>query len=69
MSEQKQYVKLWISYSAYFQPLSDSEVGRLVRAMLEYQASGTEPEFRGNERFVWPAIKMVIDEQDDPKEA
>lgn len=61
MSEKKEYVKLWLSYADYFTPYSDGEVGRLVLAMMEYRASGVEPKFNGNERFVWPAIKRDID--------
>ena len=57
-----EYVKLWLSYEAYFQPLGDAEVGRLVLGMMKYKSTGTEPVFNGNERFVWPAIKRDIDE-------
>ena len=57
----KEYVKLWDSYAAYFEPLSDAEVGRLVLGMLKYKSTGTAPEFSGNERFVWPAIRRDID--------
>lgn len=60
MEEKKEYVKLWLSYEAYFEPYSDVEVGRLVRAMMKYRASGEEPEFNGNERYVWPAIRRDI---------
>lgn len=62
MAEKKEYVKLWMSYESYFEPYSDGEVGRLVLAMMKYRASGVEPEFNGNERYVWPAIKRDIDE-------
>lgn len=55
-----EYVKLWDSYADYFEPLSDAEVGRLVLGMLQYKSTGTAPEFSGNERFVWPAIKADI---------
>ena len=58
---ESEYVKLWTSYEAYFEPLGDAEVGRLARAMISYKSSGTEPKFSGNERFVWPAIKRDID--------
>lgn len=57
-----EYVKLWISYKSYFEPFGDAEVGRLTRAMIEYRSTGAEPEFNGNERYVWPAIKRDIDE-------
>lgn len=58
----KMYIKLWDSYESYFEPLSDAEVGRLVRAMMKYKSLGVEPEFNGNERFTWPAIKRELDE-------
>ena len=58
---ENEYVKLWVSYEAYFEPLGDAEVGRLARAMIEYKSSGVAPKFSGNERFVWPAIKRDID--------
>lgn len=58
---ENEYVKLWVSYEAYFEPLGDAEVGRLARAMISYKSSGAEPKFSGNERFVWPAIKRDID--------
>lgn len=61
MEEKKEYVMLWLSYECYFEPYSDAEVGRLVRAMMKYKSSGEEPEFSGNERYVWPAIKRDID--------
>ena len=57
-----EYLKLWMSYADYFQPLGDAEVGRLVLAMMKYKSTGVEPEFSGNERFVWPAIRRDIDE-------
>lgn len=62
MAEKKEYVKLWVSYESYFEPFSDVEVGRLVRAMIRYMSSGEEPSFSGNERFVWPAIRRDIDD-------
>lgn len=55
-------MKLWLSYEAYFEPLSAAEVGRLTLAMMKYKSQGVEPVFAGNERFVWPAIKRDIDE-------
>lgn len=62
MEKKKEYIKLWLSYESYFEPYSDVEVGRLVRAMMKYKSSGAAPEFTGSERFIWPAIKREIDE-------
>ena len=64
----KEYVKLWLSYDAYFEPLSTDEVGRLALAMLAYKARGTQPSFSGNERFIWPAIQRDIDLQTEAQE-
>lgn len=73
MAEQKEYVKLWLSYKSYFESYSAAEVGRLVLAMIEYRESGALPEFSGSERFIWPAIRRDIDEslkaQDKQSEA
>ena len=40
MSDKKEYVKLWLSYEAYFQSYTPEEVGRLVLAMLRYKNTG-----------------------------
>lgn len=64
-----EYVKLWISYEAYFEPLSAAEVGRLALAMMKYKSQGVEPVLSGNERFVWPAIKRDIDAQIEAQES
>ena len=69
MGDKKEYVKLWLSYEAYFESYSDVEVGRLVRAMMRYRVSGREPGFNGNERYVWPAIRRDIDASIEAQEA
>ena len=56
------YLKVWTSFRDVIHPLSDAEKGRLFDAMLIYTEDGTEPaDFAGNERFVWPAAKQIID--------
>ena len=56
------YLKVWTSFREVMEPLSDAEKGRLFVMMLLYAESFTEPEdFAGNERFVWPAAKQLID--------
>lgn len=69
MEDKKEYIKLWLSYECYFEPYSDVEVGRLVRAMIKYKSSGEEPGFNGNERYIWPAIRREIDEASAAQEA
>lgn len=44
-------------------PLNDAEKGRLLTAMLAYAGRGAEPQLGGNERFIWPTVKLHIDRQ------
>lgn len=55
------YVCLYASYLESLSPFSDAEIGRMVIAMLTYSATGEEPKFDGNERFMWPTLKTQID--------
>lgn len=56
------YLKVWTSFKEVIEPLSDDEKGRLFVMMLIYAESFTEPsDFAGNERFIWPAAKQLID--------
>jgi hypothetical protein len=69
MGEKKGYVKLWLSYETYFAAYTPEQVGNLTLAMLAYKNAGTEPEFYGTERFIWPAIRRDIDESRAAQEA
>ena len=64
----KDFVILWTRYEKLFELYSDEEVGRIVRAMMAYRATGEAPDFTGNERFVWPAIQADIDRAQDARE-
>lgn len=55
------YIKIYTDFVDIIEPLDDAETGRLFVAMLRYTASGVEPEFAGNERFVWPVARQNID--------
>lgn len=57
------YLKVFTDFDEVMNPLSDAEKGRLFVAMLKYAAEGTEPDFRGNERYIWPAAKLNIDRE------
>lgn len=57
----QEYVAAYYSYLDFMAELSDAECGRLFKACLIYGKTGTAPELRGNERFVWPGIKSQID--------
>ena len=55
------YFCAYHSFSESLAPYSDEQIGRLFRAMLEYSNTGTEVEFKGVERFIWPVLKQTID--------
>ena len=57
----REYFKAFHSYLQSMEPLNDAERGRLFTALLEYSNTGTEPELRGNERFVFPTIRAAIE--------
>ena len=69
MSSRKEYVKLWLSYEAYFEAYTPEQIGRLVLAMLAYKDTGRQPELLGPERFIWPAIRRDMDEANHAQEA
>ena len=56
-----EYLKVFTDFAKVMEPLGDAERGRLFTAMLEYAERGTEPDFRGNERFIWPMAKLQVD--------
>lgn len=55
------YFKAYHDLLEQLAPYNDAECGRLFRACLEYSRDGTEPELTGNERFIWPSMKAMID--------
>ena len=56
------YLKVWTSFREITAPLEEAEIGRLFIAMLAYAESGEEPgTMTGNERFIWPYAKQMID--------
>ncbi len=57
------YLKVFTDFAADIEVLGDAETGRLFRAMLLYAATGEEPSFGGNERFLWGTAKKNIDAQ------
>lgn len=56
-----EYFNAYHSYLKSIEPLNDAERGRLFTALLEYSGTGTAPELRGNERFIFPTIRQQID--------
>lgn len=57
------YLKVWTDLRYNLKPFGDAEKGRLFDAMMEYAECGTEPDLRGNERFIWDTVKSEIDRQ------
>lgn len=62
------YLKVFTDFIDDLEEYGDAERGRLFSAMLEYARSGTEPGFRGNERFIWKSVKASIDRERDTYE-
>ena len=56
-----EYLKIWTSFRESISPLNDAEKGRLFDAMLLYAETGELPDFKGNERYIWPTAKQAID--------
>lgn len=57
----REYFCAYHSLLASLEPFGDAERGRLFTAALEYSATGTAPQLSGNERFLWPTIRAMID--------
>lgn len=57
----REYFNAYHSYLKSIELLNDAERGRLFTALLIYSSTGTEPELRGNERFIFPTMKEQID--------
>ena len=55
------YICAYYTWLEAMEELTDAEKGRLFVALLEYGRSGARPQLRGNERFVFSAIKWAID--------
>lgn len=61
------YIKLYHDFLDEAQPLTDVELGRLVRAMLSHARGDAQPEalLTGNERFLFPRWRLQIDRDAD----
>lgn len=57
----REYFCAYHSYLDAIEPLNDAERGRLFTACLEYSMTGVAPDLRGNERFLFPALRSQID--------
>lgn len=57
----KNYFRVYHRIFDSMAPLNDAERGRLFAACLAYSMSGEEPELRGSERYIFPAMREQID--------
>lgn len=60
---QNDYIKLFTDALETWEPLSDAECGRLVKALLQYKRNGQVPELSGNERILFPTHRAQIDRE------
>lgn len=51
------YICFYTDYLDALEPYSMEERGNLLTAMLQFAATGTEPVFTGNERFIWGLLR------------
>ena len=56
-----EYVCAYHSYLKAIEPLNMEERGKLFTSLLEYSATGDEPQITGNERFIYPMMRDQID--------
>lgn len=59
---QMQYLQIFADKEVLLTPFDDAERGRLFAAMLKYALHCEETELPGNERFIWPVFKQMIDQ-------
>jgi len=52
-----EFMKLYADMEQLFEPYSQEEKGNLLDAMMAYCFKGEEPNFTGNERFIWPVLR------------
>ena len=57
----RSHLKVYMDFEERAAALNDEEKGRLLLAMHRYARDGQEPKLEGNERFVWPIFKMMVD--------
>ena len=58
-----EYFMCFNSYRKKTEKLSDQEVGRLFRALMDYSATGTAPALAGRESIAFDFIAADIDQQ------
>lgn len=56
------YLQIFADKEALLEPFDDAERGRLLTAMLAYALHDELIELTGNERYIWPVFRQMIDQ-------
>lgn len=56
------YLQIFADKEELLDPFDDAERGRLLTAMLSYALHDVEIELTGNERYVWPVFRQMINQ-------
>lgn len=56
------YIQIFADKAELLEPFDDAERGRLLTAMMAYAFSGELVELTGNERYIWPVFKRMLDD-------
>lgn len=61
----EKYVKVFCDYLEIFGSMDDADVGRVIRAMMLYKRSGTDPDFEPSSvnGVVWRVLKAQLDRE------
>lgn len=56
------YIKLPLSFVSLFEKLTDEQIGRLALAMLAFQKTGAEQEFKPSDPlfYLWPTCRDSV---------
>lgn len=57
------YIKVFVDWLDALEEYGDAERGRLFTALLEYGKTGEAKKLSGNERYIFPMMRNVIDRQ------
>lgn len=56
------YLQIFADKVELLEPFDDAERGRLLTAMLAYALRDEDPVLTGNERYIWPVFRQMIDQ-------
>lgn len=56
------YLQIFADKVKLLEPFDDAERGRLLTAMMSYAFDGVDPVLTGNERYIWPVFRDMIDQ-------